>query len=103
VQQDSLPAQIALFSASSGSEISGPAPGGTGGLFTKFVVDGLATGAADANGDGQVSLGELAQWVTPRVERGAKADNRDQTPSLVTGKGFGSADAFLVEWGLPVK
>ena len=103
VKETTAPAQLALFSASSGSEISGPAPGGEGGLFTKYVIDGLGTGAADMNGDGQVSLGELSQWVTPRVSRDAKKDNRDQNPSLNVGKGLGSADSFIVEWGLPAK
>jgi hypothetical protein len=103
VREELAPAQLALFSASSGSEISGPAPGGAGGLFTKYVVDGLGTGAADINGDGQVSLGELSQWVTPRVAREAKKDNRDQNPALTVGRGLGSADSFIVEWGLAAR
>jgi hypothetical protein len=55
------------------------------------------------NGDGQVSLGELSQWVGPRVSREAKKANRDQNPSLTVGKGLGSADSFIVEWGLAAK
>jgi hypothetical protein len=103
VREEAAPAQLALFSASSGSEISGPAPDGNGGLFTKYVLDGLGTGAADMNGDGQVSLGELSQWVQPRVSREAKKANRDQNPALTVGKGLGSADSFIVEWGLAAK
>ncbi len=103
VKEETAPAQLALFSASSGSEISGPTPSGDGGLFTQYVLQGLGTGAADMNGDGQVSLGELSQWVGPRVSREAKKANRDQNPSLTVGKGLGSADSFIVEWGLAAK
>ncbi len=103
IREEAAPAQLALFSASSGTEISGPTSSGNGGLFTKVVLDGLGTGAADINGDGQVSLQELSTWVTPRVSREAKKDNRDQNPSLTVGKGLGSADSFIVEWGLAAK
>jgi hypothetical protein len=101
VKEENAPAQLAFYSASTGSEISGPVPGGSGGLFTKYVLDGLGNGSADINGDGQVSLGELSQWVGPRVARAAKNDNRDQNPSLTVGRGLGTADSFIVEWGLP--
>jgi uncharacterized caspase-like protein len=94
---------LAVFSASSGAEISGPAADGSGGLFTKFVVQGLGTGAADIDGDGQVSLSELGDWVKPRVAREAKKDNRDQTPSLVVSSALGAPSGFIVEWGLPAK
>lgn len=103
VRDEPAPARLALFSASTGAEISGPAPEGGGGLFTKYVLEGLGSGTADMNGDGQISLGELAQWVEPRVAREAKKDNRDQNPSLTVGKGLGSADSFIVEWGLAAK
>jgi uncharacterized caspase-like protein len=103
VKEENPPAQLALFSASSGNEISGPAPGEASGLFSKVLLDGLGTGAADINGDGQVSLGELAQWVAPRVSREAKRDNRSQNPSLIVGAGLGSPDTVIVEWGLPAR
>jgi hypothetical protein len=103
VKEEAAPAQLALFSASNGNEISGPTASGDGGLFTQYVLQGLGTGAADMNGDGQVSLGELSQWVGPRVSREAKKANRDQNPALTVGKGLGSADSFIVEWGLAAK
>jgi hypothetical protein len=37
------------------------------------------------------------------VSREAKKANRDQNPSLTVGKGLGSADSFIVEWGLATK
>ena len=55
------------------------------------------------NGDGQVSLQELSDWVGPRVTRDAQKDNRNQTPSLAIGSALGGASTFIVEWGLPPK
>jgi hypothetical protein len=99
--KDATPdARMALFTASRGDEISGLAPGENAGVFTKFVVQALGTGVADGNGDGQVSLQELSDWVGPRVARDAKKDNREQHPSLVVGSGLGGAANFIVEYGL---
>jgi WD40 repeat protein len=46
-------------------------------LFTSAVVQGLATGEADRDGDGWVSLNELYDYVFDRV----RAQNPNQTPS----------------------
>ena len=91
------------MTASSGDEISGPALGESGGVFTKYLTQALGGGQADANGDGQVSLKELSDWVTPRVARDARQDNREQHPKLVVGSGVGSPDDFIVEWGVAAR
>lgn len=103
VQTAPVSASVALLSAASGAEISGPAPGTANGLFTSHVLDGLGQAKADMNGDGQVSLDELAAYVKPRVARDAKRDNREQNPTLTTGATVGAADKFIVEWGLASK
>lgn len=100
VQTAPVTGTVALLSASSGAEISGPVPGGNAGLFTQHVLDGLGQGRADLNGDSQISLQELTDYVKPRVARDAKRDNRDQNPSLATGTP-GAGEAFVIEWGLP--
>lgn len=92
-------ARVALFSASSGAEISGPTADGTGGLFSRYLIEALGSGAADINGDGQISLAELDEWIRPRVKRDAKRANRDQTPSLQVGKKLGEPGEFIVAWG----
>jgi outer membrane protein OmpA-like peptidoglycan-associated protein len=102
VREEVAPPLSAVFSASGANEISGPVPGGSGGLFTSFLVQALGQGLADINGDGQVSLAELAEWVSPRVTRAAQRDNRAQTPSLVTGHGLGP-ETMILEWGLPAR
>jgi hypothetical protein len=100
VKATEQPATIALFSASGETEISGPTADGTGGLFTKYVIDALKNGQADADGDGAVSLDELTQWVSPRVAREAQKANRAQTPKLTSG--VPSKDT-LFAWGFPQK
>lgn len=77
--------------------------GAAAGLFTDYVIQGLGTGAADLDGDGQISLQELSDYVRPRVSREARKDNRDQKPSLVVGQALGSPSSFIVAWGLPPK
>jgi uncharacterized caspase-like protein len=95
--------RLALFTASAGDEISGNAPGQSGGLFTKFVTAGVGTGQADLDGDGQISLQELSDWVGTRVSRDAKTENREQHPKLVVGSGLGAASNFIVAYGVQAK
>ncbi len=91
--------RVSLLSASTGAEISGPAPDGDGGLFTHHLLQAIGTGAADIDGDGQISLGELSSWISPRVTREAKRDNREQHPELTVGSKVGSADELIIGWG----
>jgi len=88
VRDPAAAGRVALLTASGGSEISGPAPDGSGGLFTSVLLEGIGTAGADIDGDGQISLAELHQWLKPRVTRAAKRAGRDQTPMLVTGSGI---------------
>ncbi len=73
--------------ASSGAEISGPAADGSGGLFLEVrLIEAIGSGQGDINGDGQISLKELAAVDRARVKREAKKANREQTPHLTLGK-----------------
>ncbi len=99
VQETRAVPRVALLSAASGSEISGPAKQG-GGLFTTVVLSALGSGAADVDGDGAISLGELHTWIAPRVSREARRDNREQTPALIVGAGATAARDFIVVDGL---
>jgi Caspase domain len=91
---------VAVFAASSGTQISGPSQEGRNGAFTKYLLQAIGDAKADANGDGQLTLKELADWVTPRVEREAKAQSRDQTPKLTFGSMLGDPKDLAVAWGL---
>lgn len=101
VKEQASQGGVAVFTAATGNEITGPTADGTSGLFTSFVLQGLGTGAADIDGNGQVTLGELGQWVGPRVTAAADAQHRPQHPNLVVGSNVSSPSAFVVEWGLP--
>lgn len=102
VKSETPPARLVLMTASSGAQISGPAPDGKGGLFTSVLTTAIGTGKADVDGDGQVSLKELADWVIPRVERAAKKANREQMPSILLGKGMKPAEVYFAS-GLPTQ
>jgi hypothetical protein len=99
VEEVKTTARVALLSASSGAEISGPTADGKGGLFSKYLIDAIGSGQADMNGDGQISLKELDDWIKPRVKREAKRANREQTPSVQVGKKLGAPADFIVSWG----
>lgn len=99
VEEPKQQARVAMLSASSGAEISGPAADGSGGLFSKYLIEAIGSGQGDINGDGQISLKELADWIGPRVQREAKRANREQTPHLTLGKKLGSAGDFIISWG----
>jgi hypothetical protein len=94
------PGNIVLFSASGGAEISGPTSDGKAGLFSAYVLQGLGNGHADLNGDGQISLKELIDYVAPRVTREAAKANRAQHPVLRSGDKLPSSTEVLLVWGL---
>jgi hypothetical protein len=95
VKSTNAGAKVALFSASTGAEISGPDPSGKGGLFTSVLVEGLGKAGADIDGNGDVTLGELGTWVVPRVKREASALGREQTPGLTLGAGLKAEEVVL--------
>jgi uncharacterized caspase-like protein len=100
VKEASGPASVAVFMASSGAQIAGSAQDGKAGAFTRYLLQGIGEARADANGDAQLTLEELATWVTLRVEQEAKPQGREQTPKLTVGKAVGEAGSVIVASGL---
>lgn len=73
----------AVYSAASIGELSSPVEDGSSGLFTSRLLDGIGAGAADVNGDSEITLGELDAYVTNRVRRYASEKlGKRQTPAL---------------------
>ncbi|HEY3352745.1 MAG TPA: caspase family protein [Polyangia bacterium] len=103
VKEETAAQRLALFSAAGGAEISGPDQDSQGGLFTKYLLQGLGSARADINGDGQVSLQELADWVRPRVEAEARRQNRAQRPGVVLGSGLSAAADVIVAAGVEAR
>jgi len=90
--ESDVPENFTVFSASSGSEISGSLPEADHGLFSYFLMKGLE-GAADANNDKKITNGELHSYVHSNVTRQAIRLGREQTPELK-----GDLDRVLVEF-----
>ncbi len=75
------PGKVSLFSAASGSQVSSAFPAKRHGLFTWYALRGL-DGEADADKDGTLTAGELADFLGARVSREAGAHDREQTPGF---------------------
>ena len=75
--------KLTVFTAAGEAEISSGYPEQRHGIFTYFLLKGLQ-GAADANADKKITVGELFNYLKPNVKRTAGARDREQTPSLVT-------------------
>jgi len=74
---------VTVFSASGGTEISSAWPEKKHGLFTYFLMKGLK-GSADLDGDKNITVGELANYVTVNVAETAGMLDREQNPGLQT-------------------
>lgn len=93
--------RVALFASSAANEISGNAPDSAEGLFTRHLLNAIGQGRADIDGDGQISLAELEQYVGPRVARDARQVSREQNPMLSVSDELGAAENIILIWGLP--
>jgi hypothetical protein len=86
------PNDSVIMLASSGEEFASWYPEKKHGLFTYFLLKGLA-GAADAKGDGTVSVSELANYLQKWVPRFANGLNaQEQTPQVLESS---EIDGFL--------
>jgi len=78
-----IPSKVAVFSASSGAQISSTYEEKGHGLFTYFMLKGLK-GEGDADGDGKIEIGELFDYIKPQVEKVArKVYNNEQSPQMI--------------------
>jgi uncharacterized caspase-like protein len=86
---------IVTLTAAGAGETTGVATGLDQGLFTHYLISGLA-GAADADGDANVTLAEVVSHVQQGVERDARRENRDQRPTISLPKSTNAAKTFIV-------
>ena len=70
-----------VLAAASASQISAADPERRHGLLTESLLEALH-GAADAGGDGQITAEEIYAYVRPAVERAARLQNIEQTPTM---------------------
>lgn len=77
----SVPSNVTVISAASGSQISGAIEEKEHGLFTYYVLKGLG-GEADGNKDAVLKTEELSAYVSSKVQEQAALSGREQTPEL---------------------
>ena len=73
---------IVVLTAAQGNEVSSSYAEKSHGLFTYFVLKGLQ-GEADQNGDSQLTVGELYNYVRTQVQGRAGFLDREQTPEFL--------------------
>lgn len=75
--------RVSVLAASEAAEAAGPLPERRHGAFSYRLVEGLS-GAADLDADGHLTLEELHAFTRKRVILDARAQDREQTPTLST-------------------
>ena len=86
-QEQDIPPNFTIFSASSNTETAKVLEEAEHGLFSYYMMKGLE-GEADANSDNQITNGELFAFINKNVSRQA-----NQTPQL-----NGIEDQVLTKW-----
>ena len=88
-KEKDFPDNINIFSASTGSQISGAIKEKEHGLFTYYLLKGLS-GDSDINKDKIIEFSELSNFVSVNVKKQAAINGREQTPQFInnTGKVF---------------
>lgn len=74
------PKRAAVIAAAASNQISLSDPEARHGLLTYYLLEGLH-GAADADGDGKITPEEAFDYAKPAVERAARLQNQEQTPT----------------------
>lgn len=93
VRDQSAGGSVIVLAAAGGAQISASDPERRHGLLTASLLEGLH-GAADADGDGKITAAELFAFARPAVERAARLQNVEQTPTV-------SPSAEALRGGLP--
>lgn len=87
--------EVMALTASGAQETTGPSVDGRHGLFTGYLLSALR-GAADRDGDHQVTLAETAALVAAKVSEDARLQNREQHPTLSAPPGVDPSRVVLV-------
>jgi uncharacterized caspase-like protein len=83
--------EYAFEDAGRGDSVSNLGASAPGSIFTRFLVEGIKTGAADANRDGEISIDEIYDYVYARV--------REHSPHQTPGKGGGGYGDLIIAHG----
>ncbi len=72
----------AILMSSSSTQSSFESKGSELSIYTKYLVEGIKTGAADTDGDGKISADELHQYVSGKVHKESPAMTPQFAPVL---------------------
>ena len=92
VEDQGVPNNFTVFTASANNEIASGLNSARHGLFSYFMMKGLE-GEADLDGDHSITTGELHIYLSKNVQKEALLLNREQYPQLI-----GDASRVLVQW-----
>ena len=81
-EASSFPPNFTVISASALDQISSSSPELKHGIFSYYLMRGME-GEADANGDKQITVGEMQVYLSEQVTRQAMSMNRTQQPQVV--------------------
>jgi ubiquinone/menaquinone biosynthesis C-methylase UbiE len=73
---------ICLMTASTAAQVATERAGDSYSLFTKHLIDGIETGAADSDRDGVITVNELFRYTRERVSAEANEQHSRQDPML---------------------
>jgi len=76
------PPEFTVLTASAADQISSASNELPHGIFSFYLMKGME-GAADTNNDGNITYGEMQQYLSENVQRQALAANRVQVPQLI--------------------
>jgi len=96
IREPATPRGIMALSAASASQTTGAAEAGGHGLFTYHLLAALG-GGADRDRNSDITLAEVADYVSERVAEDARLQNREQTPTLKSPKGLNPKSVVLIE------
>ena len=91
-EQDGIPNNFTIFSASKLDQISSGLENADHGIFSYYLMKGLE-GNADANKDKKITNGELLAYMDQNVSQKASELGRQQNPSLA-----GDPDKVLINY-----
>lgn len=92
IKEARAPGSLTIIAAASGTQVSASDHAAKHGLLTYHLLAGLQ-GPADADKNGQITASELFAYARPAVERAARLQNVDQTPTM---SGGGTAAGPLI-------
>ena len=85
-----FPSNFTMITASQNDQISSSSADLRHGIFSYYLMKGME-GDADKNGDGQITVGEIHDYLTEHVAKQASMFGRAQVPQLI-----GNPSAILI-------